>query len=53
VLARVADLLGPGQEAIVQFAEAGNAVRLGFAQEPLTNEAVEPLLLATTLGLSG
>ena len=31
MLARVADLLGPGQEAIVELGEAGDAVRLGFS----------------------
>ena len=52
VLTRVAHLLGPGQEAIVQLAEAGDAVRLGLGQEPFADEAIEPLLLAAALGRS-
>ena len=48
--ARVAHLLGPGQEAIVELGVAGDAVRLGFEQEAFTDEAIEPLLFATPLG---
>ena len=50
MLTRVADLLGPGQEAIVELGEAGDPVRLGFSQEAFTNETIEPLLFAAPLG---
>ena len=49
VLAGIADLLAPGQEAVVELGEAGDAVRLGLTQEPLADEAVQPLLLAAPL----
>src|ERR1700694_3818465 len=44
VHARVAHLLGPGREAIVELLEAGNALGLGLEQEPLSNIAAEPPL---------
>jgi hypothetical protein len=40
MLAGIAHLLTPGQEAVVQFGEAGDAVRLGLGQEPLADEAL-------------
>jgi len=49
----VAHLLGPGQETIVQLGEAGDAVRLGLGEEAFADEAIEALLLAAPLGLSG
>jgi hypothetical protein len=53
VLAGIAHLLAPGQEAVVELGEAGDAVRLGFGQEALADEAVQPLLLAASFRLSG
>jgi hypothetical protein len=50
VLARVAHLLGPGQESIVQLGEAGDAVRLGLGEKTFADEAIEALLLAAPLG---
>src|SRR5436190_11731833 len=37
VHARVADLFGPGTEAIVELLEAGDALGFGLEQEPLAN----------------
>ncbi len=53
MLARVADLFGPGQKPIIQLGEASDAVCLGLTQEAFANETVQPLLLAATLRLSG
>ena len=53
VHARVAHLLGPGREAIVELLEAGDALSLGLEQEPLSNVAAEPLLFSSALRLSG
>jgi hypothetical protein len=50
VLARVAHLLGPGQESIVQLGEAGDAVRLGLGEKTFADEAIEALQLAAPLG---
>jgi len=49
----VAHLLGPGQEPIVQLGEAGDAVRFGLGEEAFADEAIEALLLAAALRLSG
>src|SRR5207248_6596766 len=49
VHARVAYLLGPSREAIVELLEAGDALSLGLEQEPLSNIAAEPLLFSATL----
>jgi hypothetical protein len=53
VQAGVADLLGPGGEAVVELVQGGDAGLLGLQQEPLADQAVQPLLLPPTLGLSG
>jgi len=53
VLAGIAHLLTPGQKAVVELGEAGDAVRLGLTEEPLADEAVQPLLLAAPLGRVG
>src|SRR6266851_1022012 len=49
VHARVAYLLGPGHEAIVELLEAGDALGLGLEQEPLPNVPSQPFLFAATL----
>src|SRR5712692_2562205 len=49
VHARVAHLLGPGHEAIVELLEAGNALGLGLEQEPLSDVAAKPFLFSATL----
>ena len=51
--ALVADLLGPGGEAVVELVQRGGPCLLGLDQEPLADEPVEPLLLASALGLTG
>jgi hypothetical protein len=49
----VADLLGPGGEAVVELVQAVDAGLLGLEQEALADQAVESLLLAPALGLTG
>src|SRR2546430_10022171 len=49
VHARVADLFGPGREAIVELLEAGDALGLGLEQKPLANVAAEALLFSASL----
>jgi len=53
VYARIAHLLSPGHEAIIQLLEAGDAPGLGLEQEPLANVPAQPFLFSATLGLSG
>jgi len=50
MLPGIADLLGPGQEPIIELPEAGDALGLGLEEEALTDEAVQPFLLASSLG---
>ena len=50
VLTRIADLLRPREETIVQLGEAGDAVGFGFGQEPFADKSVEPLELAAAFG---
>jgi hypothetical protein len=45
--AGVANLLGPGDEAIVELLKAADALSFGLKQEPLSDIAVEPLLFTT------
>src|SRR5260370_14336521 len=45
----IAYLLDPGQEPIIELAEAGDAVRFGLQQEPLADEAICALNLAPAL----
>ena len=49
VHARVADLLSPGHEAIVELLEAGDALGLGLEQEPLADVPSQPFLFSATL----
>ena len=49
VHARVAYLLNPGREAIIQILEGGDALGLGLEQEPLADVAAQPLLFSATL----
>ena len=49
VHARVADLFGPGHEAIIQLLEVGDALGLGFKEEPLANVPSQSFLLSATL----
>jgi hypothetical protein len=46
----VADLLGPGGEAVVELVQAVDAGLLGLEQEALADQAVQSLLLASALG---
>lgn len=48
VLARIAELLSPCHEALVQLGEAGDTVGFGLAEEPSADKTVEPLLLAAS-----
>ena len=50
VLPEIAHLLGPGQEAVVQFLETGDALGFRLEEEALADVAVQALLLATPLG---
>jgi hypothetical protein len=45
--------LGPGREAVVELVQVGDASVLGLEQEALADDAVQALLLATALRLSG
>jgi hypothetical protein len=49
----VGDLLGPGGEGVVELGEALDVGGLGLGQEALADVAVEALLLATALRLTG
>src|SRR5712692_5927080 len=49
VHARVAYLLGPGREAIVELLEAGDALSLGLKQKPLSDVSAEPFLFSASL----
>ena len=49
VHARVAHLLGPCHEAIVELLEAGDALGLGLEQKPLSNVPSQPFLFAAAL----
>ena len=51
MLPEITDLLGPGQEAIVQLLEAGDAQGLRLEEEALPDEAVEAFLLAPPWGV--
>ena len=51
VLARVAHLLGPRHEAIVELLETADALGFGLEQEPLADVAPQSLLLAAALRL--
>jgi len=53
VLPRIAHLLSPRHEPVVQLGKAGDAVGFGLAEESFADEAIEPLLFAAALGLSG
>jgi hypothetical protein len=53
VHAGVAHLLGAHRKAIVEPLEAGDALGLGLSEKGLANEAIEALLFATALGISG
>jgi hypothetical protein len=53
VYPRVAHLLGPGRETIIELLEAGDALGLGLEQKPLANVAAETLLFSASLRLSG
>jgi hypothetical protein len=47
--ARVAHLLSPGHEPIIQLLEGGDALGFGLEQEPFADVAAEPLLFSATL----
>ena len=49
VHARVAHLLGPGCEAIVELLEAGKALGLSLEQKPLSDVAAQPFLFSASL----
>jgi hypothetical protein len=51
--ARIAHLLHPGQEAIVELGEAGDAMCFGLEQKALADERIELFDLAPALRLSG
>jgi hypothetical protein len=51
--ARVADLLGPRAEAIIQLLEVGDTLRLGLEQEALADIAAQSFLFSASLRLSG
>jgi hypothetical protein len=51
--AAVEHRLRPGQEAVVELVEVADADGLGLDQEALSDDPVQPLLLAPALGLSG
>ncbi len=51
--AAVADLLGPGREEVVQLLQARDAAMARLGEEGFADVAVEPLLLAPALWLSG
>ena len=53
VHARVAHLLSPGHEAIIQLLEVGDALGLGLEQEPFADLPPQPFLFSAALGLSG
>jgi hypothetical protein len=53
VHARVADLFAPGYEAIIQLLEVGDALGLGFEEEPLAKVPSQSFLLSAPLWLSG
>jgi len=45
--------LGPRVEAVVEDVEGFDAGGFGFQQEALADDPVQPLLLASALGLTG